>query len=142
MGVGSDRVTEVKARVEALKTRVRTLQAQLPEAKIAAEGAYPRNESRWAYYRRLKKDWLTATNELSVAKVELTKLCGTTGGDPKWDLIREAWHVLVGLDEAGVDIGDRGHALIDEIEFHVPANKLRADMTRESSPSESEESKP
>ena len=57
-------------------------------------------------------------------KLELTKLCGTTGSDPRWDLVRRAYAVLTRLDDAGVDIGEHGAKLLDDIEFHVPQSKL------------------
>lgn len=119
-----DRVPEVKARVESLKARVRTLQAALGEARALAEGQWPRQPRTWQAYQQAKRDYASALNDLSAAKVELTTLSGVTGSDPRWRLLCEAWYVLSTLDEAGVDIGERGHALIDDIEFHVPHSKL------------------
>ena len=118
------RIIDTKARVEALKCTVRDLQSALTDAKALAEGQWPRRPGTWQTYQRLKKEWQRAVNDLSAAKVELTKLSGTTGSDPRWQLLREAWHVLSAIEESGVDIGERGHALLDDIEFHVPHSKL------------------
>ena len=118
------RVGEVKARVEALKTKVEEAQARVAEASALARGSYPRRDSLWRDFERRKREWTAVVTELRKAKAELASLSGTNGSDPKWKLICEAWHVLSALDEAGVDIGERGHALIDDIEFHVPHSKL------------------
>lgn len=121
------RLIAAKTHVEAMKTRVRELQAALSEAKQLAEGQWPRQPATWRAYQSKKKEWQAALNDLSDAKLELVRLSGTSGGDPRWILIREAWHVLNELDERGVVLGERGEALMDEIEFHVPHSKLHAD---------------
>lgn len=121
---GMERVFEVKTRVEGLKTRVRNLQLSLQQAKETAEGQWPRQAGTWKTYQDTKKDHARAVTELSAAKLELTRLSGTTGHDPRWRLLREAWHVLNDLEEQGVKLSERAEALIDDIEFHVPHSKL------------------
>lgn len=117
----NQRAIDVKVRVEELKTLVRTLQDQLPQAKADANLG---KRGGWPEYSSLKRRWTTAVNDLGKAKADLVKLSGTTGGDPRWELCQRAWRVLNRLDEAGIDIGDDGHQLLDDIEFHVPASKL------------------
>ena len=123
-GNDRDRVIETKTRVEAIKVRVRALQVSLADAKALAEGQWPRQAGTWGAYQRKKREWQEAVNELGAAKLELTKLSGTSGGDPRWALLRKAWRVLNELEERGVVLGDRGEALMEDIEFHVPLAKL------------------
>ena len=122
----TDRIFEVKSRVEALKTKVRTLLEQVSDAKVVLESKWPRSKHDFQTHARAKAALRVAQNELANAKLELTKLSGTTGGDPRWKLLRETWHVLNELEERGVELGDRAEALLEEIEFHVPAAALQA----------------
>lgn len=121
---GNERVLEVKGRVEALKVLVRQLQSELADAKPLTEGQWPRQAGTWQRYQRLKTEWRTAVDRLGAAKLELSKLSGTSGGDPRWALLREAWRVLNELEERGVELGERAEALMNDIEFHVPLSKL------------------
>lgn len=127
--IHNERVKEVKIKVDGLKASVVALQAQVAEAGNLAKGTVPSRRAYWDAYSERKKALASAQEKLREAKAELTRLAGTTGSDPRWTLLREAWHVLSALDEAGVDIGERGHALIDDIEFHVPHAKLHEDIT-------------
>ncbi len=124
------RALEVKTRVEALKERVRTLQGDLPAAKMQAESSYPRRQSSWDAYHAMRKSWSEAVRDLGAAKLELTRLSGTTGTDPRWKLVYEAYHLLSTLDEGGVDIGKRGEDLLEAIEFHCPTAKLNEHAAR------------
>lgn len=124
--IHNERVKEVKIKVDGLKASVTAIMAQVAEAR---DRTIPRRESLWLAYDERKKALASVQEKLREAKAELVRLSGTTGSDPRWTLLREAWHVLSALDEAGVDIGDRGHALIDDIEFHVPHAKLHEDIT-------------
>lgn len=124
---------EAKVLVEVLKGKVARLQAEVGEKGALAKGSFPRSRDKFAAWERAKKDWQAAMAELRAAKETLAKLSTSSslnGSDPKWDLIREAWHVLNELEERGVDIGDRAEALIEDIEFHVPAWKLNEDSRR------------
>ncbi len=121
-----ERVMEVKHRVEALKSTV----ARLGTA-MAVLGKCPtdtRSQSSWDTWRkernRTKQELTKASENLRTAKTDLRRLSGTTGSDPKWGLIAEAYFVLEDLEEAGVDIGEKGHKLMDEIEFHVSPSRL------------------
>lgn len=129
MGVSDDRAKDVKRRVEALKVDVLRLQSELPELRMRAEGRLPGG---WTAYNEKKKAWTAAMTQLCEAKAELRELSGTTGGDPKWDLIRVAYRVLTRLDEAGIDIGTEGAQLLADIEFHVPTSKLAAALEGDS----------
>jgi hypothetical protein len=124
-----ERQKEAKIRVEGLRASVAAAMAQVAEARDRAKGTFPRRDSLYQAYSDRKKALASVQAQLREAKDELVKLSGTQGGDPKWDLIREAWHVLSALDEAGIDIGERGHALIDDIEFHVPHSRLHETRT-------------
>lgn len=117
---------EQKLLVEALKSKVMRLQAETAERGAAAKGSFPRRSSLFTAWEVKKKEHQAAIEELRAAKAVLVRLSGTDGSDPKWALAREAWHVLNELDERGVDIGERGQALLDEIEFHVPLSMLHA----------------
>ena len=128
MTFDSQRAKEAKLHVEMLKAKVARLQTQTAEHGAAAKGSFPRRPSLFAAWEASKKELHAAVADLQAAKATLVRLSGTTGSDPKWVLLREAWHVLTALDEAGIDIGERGHALIDEIEFHVPLAKLHEDI--------------
>lgn len=121
---------EAKLLVETLRGKVARLQAEVGEKGADARGSFPRRPEKFRAYENAKKDWQAAITELKAAKLKLARLEGSTGGDPKWALLREAWHVLNEIDERGVDIGERGHALLEEIEFHVPAAKLQEDIER------------
>lgn len=129
MIIHNERVKETKIRVDALKAEVTALMARVAEARDLARGTVPRRQSLWSAYEQSKRALASSQEKLREANSELVRLAGTTGSDPRWTLLREAWHVLSRLDEDGVDIGERGHALIDEIEFHVPHAKLHEDIT-------------
>ena len=117
------RILEVKTKVEDLKARVRDLQADLPSYRQRAD----RGERGAAdKYREMKRRLAMATDELKLAKTELVALSGNPS-DPKWSLIVEAWRVLEAVAASGVDIGERGQKLLEDIEFHVPPEKLLAD---------------
>lgn len=122
----NERIVEVKARIDALKDECLKVQASLPLARGAAQQLHADGwSSRRAFVAakdRLRKLQL----DLRAAKLELTKLSGTTGTDPRWALLAKAYHVLQRLEEGGVDLGDDGRALCDDIEFHVPAHRLLA----------------
>lgn len=121
--MSNDRVAEVKARVEALKCKVREQQDALPELRLYADAG---NRGAWAVYQKARREWQASLKLLSEAKVELVQLSGTGhGGDQKWRLIHRAWALLTRMQEAGTDIGEEGQALIDDIEFHVPVAKLQ-----------------
>ena len=119
---GNERLLAVKTKMEALKVRVRELQAELPQYKADAEMG---RRGGWTKYREMKQRWQAAVDQLGQLKLELIALSGT-GSDPKWGLIAEAWRILDALEESGVDIGERGRKLLDDIEFHVPMSKLQA----------------
>ncbi len=120
-----------KARVEALKRKVAEHQAKVAAAGAAAKGAWPRRRSLFDEYDRLKSLTPKVHAELAQAKLELTELSGTDGGDPKWKLLVRAWRVLNELEEAGIEIGEKGRALLDDIEFHVPHSKLHEPETED-----------
>lgn len=120
------RVVEVKVRVEELRAKVRTQMEAVADAKIAYESQWPRRHHDRQTWDRAKKALVLLQNQLANAKLELTKLSGTTGHDPKWRLLREAWHILNEFEERGIEIGERAEALLDEIEFHVPHAALHA----------------
>lgn len=128
---------EQKLLVETLKSKVTRLQAEAGEKGAAAKGSFPRSPEKFRQWEKAKTQLKAAQLELGNVKQKLARLCGTTGTDPKWLLLREAWHVLNEIEERGVDIGERAHALLDEIEFHVPAAKLQEDMER-ATPEENE----
>ena len=119
----SDAIAEAKLRVENAKSLVRSLQLEMPQLKA---DALQNSRGGWVLYNRKKKEFTGALAELGAAKADLTKLSGTGGGDPRWNLLRKAWLLLNRMQESGVDIGDEGQELIDDIEFHVPAAKLQA----------------
>ncbi len=120
-----------KARVEDLKNQVRQLQGKIAEAGALAKGTWPRRRSLFDEYDRLKKQLPPLVAKLGEAKRELSELSGTDGGDPKWKLAVRAWRVLNELEEAGVEIGEKGRALLDDIEFHVPLAKLHEPETED-----------
>lgn len=126
MTVPMDRVADAKVRVEELRRHVRTLQDELANLPKPPAKGFERSMSDafWEKRKTLRGAWIKACNELGEAKAELAKLSGTNGSDPKWALIAGAWRVLNRLDEAGVDIGEDGRALLDSIAFHVPLSKL------------------
>lgn len=127
MNVSDQRTLEVKRTVDERKEVVRTIQAQLEEHNAF----YSTSPQYWRKKSELKKRFNEAVSHLNVAKNELRALSGTGGGDPKWELIREAYRVLIRLEEAGIDIGERGSALLDSITFHVPASKLEEALGEE-----------
>jgi hypothetical protein len=116
-----DRTAELKAAVDKCKAEVRDAQEALEGLKGRAHAGA---RGGWAEFERAKRRWKNALRALSEAKVALIRVTGTTGSDPRWLLIRDAWRVLNRLQESGIAIGGDGEKLLDEIEFHVPASKL------------------
>jgi len=123
-----DRILDVKARIEELKGLVLDVQNQLSDRNMVDGRGKRMAFLDWnARKQDLKKKHAELLDRLRAEKHELRKLSGT-GEDPKWELIKKAYVILSQLDEQGVDIGERGHALIDDIEFHVPFAKLQEAM--------------
>lgn len=112
---------EAKALVESLKIRVDEMNRAFPQLKADAQTGM---RGGWRALDAHRKEHRQVLAQLRTAKIDLAKLSGTTGTDPKWQLIARGWSVLIGLENAGVDIGERGRALVEDIEFHVPNAKL------------------
>jgi hypothetical protein len=119
-----DRVAELKARVDELKAAVRDAQNELTLIKGSAEPDGGKHY--WQRLHAAKKSWNDCVRRLQEAKTDLVRVTGTTGSDPRWSLISDAWRLLQRLEDSGVDIGEDGRKLLDEIEFHIPASKLVA----------------
>lgn len=115
-------VASARERVDKAKARIRDIQSQLPQAKADAQTGM---RGGWQAYTNLKKNLVDALAVLAEAKTELVRLCGTTGTDPKWELLAKAWVVLTRLDEGDADIGQLGRDVVADIEFHVSASKLQ-----------------
>lgn len=111
-----------RERVDKLKARIRDIQAQMPQAKADAVTGMRHG---WQGLDNLKKRLRQTLDEYAGAKADLIRLCGTTGADPKWELLSKTWVVLSRLEESGVDIGEMGRDIVTDIEFHVPASKLK-----------------
>lgn len=121
MGQESFEANVIAAReeVERCKKVVRDLNLEMQLAK-------GRSTTTWRQMAARKEDFNRACSALKDAKIKLVKLSGTTGHDQRWILVTRSYAVLCKLDEAGVDIGEIGRKLIEDIEFHVPLSKLEA----------------
>lgn len=117
-----DRVAELKSRVDQCKADVREAQDALTLIKGSADPSGKNNY--WARFHTAKKKWNDCIRKLQEAKTDLVRVTGTTGSDPRWELIRDAWRLLQGLEDSGVNLGEDGRKLLDEIEFHIPTSKL------------------
>jgi hypothetical protein len=122
-----DRVAELKARVDDLKAKCREAQDTLTLIKGTADPSGRNNY--WKRFHAAKKHWNDCVRQLQEAKTDLVRATGTTGSDPRWHLIAEAWRLLQRLEDHGVDLGEDGRKLLDEIEFHIPTSKLTGDST-------------
>jgi hypothetical protein len=122
-----DRVAELKAIVDERKHAVREAQ----DALTAVRGSSDPNgrTTYWPRFHAAKRHWNDCVRRLQEAKTDLVRVTGTTGSDPRWELIRDAWRLLQRLEDSGVDLGEDGRKLLDEIEFHVPSSKLVGGVT-------------
>jgi len=118
---GMDRVAELRDEVERRKAAVREAQDELTRVRGQA---HPSGKLYWDNFHAAKRRWADSVQKLQAAKNDLIRVCGTTGSDPRWDLIRDAWRLLQRLEDSGVDLGDDGRKLLDDIEFHVPTSRL------------------
>jgi len=125
---GLDRVAELKAKVDELKAAVRNAQDELTRIRGSAQ---PRGSGYWDRVAAAKKHWNECVRKLQAAKTDLVRVTGTTGSDPRWTLIRDAWRLLQRLEDQGIDLGEDGRKLLDDIEFHVPTAKLLGDEGKE-----------
>jgi hypothetical protein len=116
-----ERVAELKAELDRCKAEVRAAQEALSGLRGRAEAG---GRGGWPEYRAARKRWEDALRARSEAQLALVRVTGTTGSDPRWTLIRDAWRILNRLQDAGVDIGEDGEKLMNDIEFQVPASKL------------------
>ena len=129
MSDSRERVLVVKEEIERLKGQVLELQNRLSNKNMVDGQGRRLAFTEWNRRRQeLKQEHSQLLEKLRGAKQELRKLSGTTGTDPKWDLVKRAYVVLSDLDEKSVDIGEKGRLLLDEIEFHVPMAKLQEAM--------------
>ena len=120
--MADERIGEVKRLVEQYKCAVRDTNEEMHQHRLK-QGVMP--VGRWHELRNRISNRLRMQQKLlGEAKAELSKLSGTTGGDPKWAMLVTAYRVLHRLDEAGTDIGKDGQKLLDDLEFHVPLAKL------------------
>lgn len=115
----------VKNEVERLKLQLLHLQTTLSEKRPRERRNDNHDQAKWAAYHNAKRQVVVVTEQLNKAKAELRELSGDGVKRPQWDMVREAWRILTDLDEAGVDIGERGQALLERIEFHVPTQQLQ-----------------
>ena len=122
----SERVAELKIVLEERRANVAKAQdylAQLkahgsPRERVDAPNGY------WSRVRAAKRHLSECLERLRAARADIVRVSGTTGSDPRWTLIRDAWRLLQRLEDDGVDLGEDGQKLLDEIEFHVPASRL------------------
>jgi hypothetical protein len=119
--ISMERVQELKARVEEMKAAVRDAQSSVTVAKGQS---MPGDKGYWKRVNDAKLHWNKCLKQLADAKADLVKVTGTTGSDPRWGLISSAWRLLQRLEDSGVDLGDDGRKLLDDIEFHIPMAKL------------------
>jgi hypothetical protein len=117
------RIAELKERIAELQLKVREAQDKL--TLIRGRSDPTETQAKFQYRIADAKKWLNeAVLNLQKAKADLIKLSGVTGGDPRWDLIRDAWRYLQKLEDRGIDLGQDGAQLLNDIEFHIPASKL------------------
>lgn len=116
-----DRVAELKLVVDEWKAKVRDAQDALTLIKGQSR---PGDNDYWSRFHKAKAHWNECVKQLQRAKTDLHRVSGTTGSDPRWGLIRDAWRFLQRLEDAGVDLGADGRKLLDDIEFHIPTSKL------------------
>ena len=119
-GGSLDRVVELKARVDGLKAEVRAAQ----DALTLIRGQGEPGVRNWGRLHAAKRHWNECIKRLQQAKTDLVRVSGTTGSDPRWVLISGAWRLLQRLEDSGVDLGEDGRKLLDDIEFHIPQSKL------------------
>jgi hypothetical protein len=118
---GKERIQELKAQVEDLKAAVRDAQSKVTVAKGQS---IPGDKGYWRRVNDAKDVHNKCLKRLADAKADLAKVAGTTGSDPRWALISGAWRLLQRLEDGGVDLGEDGRKLLDDIEFHIPMAKL------------------
>ncbi len=121
---GMDRVAELKARVDEAKAAVRDAQDKLTAIRGSVDPNGSGKNNYWPRFHAAKKHWNDCVKRLQEAKTDLIRVTGTTGSDPRWALIADAWRLLQRLEDSGVDLGEDGRALLDAIEFHIPTSKL------------------
>lgn len=129
MSDSRERVLQVKEEIERLKGQVLEFQNHLSDKNMVDVTGRRLPFAEWNRRRQdFKVKYAETLELLRTRKQELRKLSGTSGTDPKWELIKRAYVLISNLDESNVDIGDKGRALLDEIEFHVPMSKLEEAM--------------
>ncbi len=117
---------ELSRRANELRTRIAELNIDLEDRNMV-DGRGHRLTPAEAYDRKqtIKRTIVRTEGELAQVRADLRRY-SSVGRDPTRALLARAYQILDGLDEQGVDIGERGIELLEDIEAHVPPEMLVA----------------